>query len=236
MNVRKQLHPLYFLALFGVIIPLAGCAPATTGLAPSTAMQEQLDRIRTQQQQQGELMEQLQAQLNQLQQQLGGEQIITAKIEDHLIPSSETPVVSRQPEPSSPLNAEREVTELAASAATYLQAFSSLATGHWHAAENGFENFLLRFPAHQYAPNARYWLANAQLAQGKTEPAVKTLSRLVNDPDARGKAPAALNQLALIYREQGLTAEADELVNQLRNRYPDSPEARQYDQSNEANN
>jgi len=91
----------------------------------------------------------------------------------------------------------------------------------------GFEAFLKNFHDHEYAPNARYWLAEAQLAQGKTELAQANLQQLATNPEAKHKVPAALLQLAHIYRQQGRTTEADNVLEQLRNHYPESPEAQQ---------
>ncbi len=118
----------------------------------------------------------------------------------------------------------------------YLAAFSNLAAGRLPAAESGFQGFLREFPDHQYSPNARYWLANAQLSQGKTNLAVTNLQQIIVNPNAQAKVPAALMQLAQIYRQEGQPIQADNVLEQLRNRYPESPEAQQFYRSNEPAN
>jgi tol-pal system protein YbgF len=119
-----------------------------------------------------------------------------------------------------------EVPETSASAAIYLSAFSALAYGRMNEAETGFLTFLRENPDHQYAANARYWLANAQIALNKTDEAINTLKRIIDDPRATHKTPAALVQLARIYQQQGNTLQAKQQIKLLRSRYPDSPEAR----------
>ena len=223
--------------LLGAMLLLCSCAPPPGG-APSTALREQLEQIRRQQQDQAAQMQQMQQYLAQLQQQLMGEDAISAQIQNNLETPLQTegtaPVTALAP-PAAPtgFGAGQEITDLAVSASSYLTAFSNLAAGHMESAESGFAQFLNQFPDHQYAPNARYWLASAQLSLGKTASATENLRRLVVDPAGRDKAPAALLQLAQIYRQQGLTAQADDALEQLRNRYPDSPEAQHFNRSDE---
>lgn len=212
----------------GFILLLSSCAP-TQGLAPSGALKAQLHEIKQQQQEQATQLQQLQQQLGQLQQQLTGENTISTQIQSNL----ETP---EQLPPPSQLSPNQEAVSIAASASSYLAAFSSLAAAQMASAETGFQEFLRDFPAHQYSPNARYWLANAQLSQGKTNLAIDNLRQIVVDPNAQAKAPAALAQLAQIYRQQGLPIQADNVLEQLRNRFPESPEAQQFYRGNEPTN
>jgi len=141
-----------------------------------------------------------------------------------------------QPEGTNQFANNQEVVTIAASASSYLAAFSNLAAGHFPAAEAGFQQFLQDFPNHQYSPNARYWLANAQLSQKKMNQAITNLQLITANPNAQAKAPAAFMQLAQIYRQEGQTIEAENILEQLRNRYPESPEAQQLYRRNEPTN
>ena len=242
MKIRaavKHLHSfpgMRYAVLLGGVLLLCSCAQPA-GAPPSAALREQLAEIRQQQQEQALQMQQLQQHLAQLQQQLLAEDTISAKIqgnlesptlrEDNTVTSAAPPVAPGQ------FSVNQEITDLASSASIYLAAFASLAAGRPAPAETGFEQFLSNFPDHQYAPNARYWLASAQLSQGKTEPAIDNLRRIIADPRGRDKAPAALAQLANLYRHQGLSIQADEVLEQLRNRYPGSPEAQHFYRSDE---
>lgn len=243
MRLSTQLQ---LTAVLGGMILLSACAPAATGLAPSGALQQQLHDIREQQQQQSQLVQQLQQQLTQLQQQLATGKIITA-IPQQTQTNTEPPeipvdIVTIEPQQTGQIvapiqfNGAQEVSAVAASASSYLAAFSNLAAGRWVAAESGFLAFLDEYNDHQYAPNARYWLANAQLSQGKTDAATSNLRQIIIDPLGQAKAPAAMLQLEQLYRRQGLTLQADEIVEQLRSRYPDSQEAQYLYRSSELKN
>ncbi|MBN1957861.1 MAG: tetratricopeptide repeat protein [Desulfuromonadales bacterium] len=226
-------------ALLGIVMVMVSCAPATTGLAPTGSLVEQLNAIRAEQQQQALQYQQLVQELTALKQQLNGEEMISARIEGGVTqePTQEPNAVTTPlPEPPVSFNFPQEVTTVAASASSYLGAFSALAAGQWSAAEQGFEAFLQNYPDHQYSPNARYWLANAQLSQGKTDLAIANLRQVFADPRGQTKAPAALAQLAQLYRRQGLTSQADEVVEQLHIRFPESPEAQHFYRSEETNN
>jgi len=215
------------LLLPALLSPLlfSGCAPTTTA-GPSAALKQQFAQMQRQQQQQAEQIRALQEQLAQLQPE-AAEFSITAQPEpprqlpaiDSLRPSTEEVVI---PAAISP-----ELSALAGSAASYLEAFSSLAAGHYAEAENGFSQFLSSYPDHQYRPNARYWLANAQLSQGKLQLASSNLRQLLIDREGQQRAPAALVLLARVYQQQNLPEEADEVLEQLRSRYPESSEAQQ---------
>ncbi|MFK5926794.1 MAG: tol-pal system protein YbgF [Desulfuromusa sp.] len=237
-------HPFTFLItklipLFGLMFLMSSCAPAPN-LAPSGALKTQLREIKQQQQEQASQLQQVQQQLAQLQQQLTAENIISAQIQTNLVtPGQLLPPTAPSliaPETSTQLPYNQEAVNIAASASSYLAAFSNLAAGRLPAAESGFQGFLREFPDHQYSPNARYWLANAQLSQGKTNLAVTNLQQIIANPNAQAKAPAALMQLAQIYRQEGQPIQADNVLEQLRNRYPESPEAQQFYRSNEPTN
>ena len=226
------------LLLGGVVLLLSSCAP-TSPIAPSGALKTQLYEIKQQQQTQAEQLQQLQQQLALLQQQLGT-QVIPANDQNVLGTEDQqqelTAPMTIQPERANQFSSNQEVATVAASASSYLAAFSNLAAGHFTAAEAGFQEFLQECPNHQYSPNARYWLANAQLSQGKRNQAITNLQLIIANPNAQAKAPAAYTQLAQIYHQEGQTIQAENILEQLRNRYPESPEAQQLYRSNEPTN
>lgn len=202
--------------LLAALMLLSSCAPAP-GIAPSVALTEQLQQIRQHQNEQAEQLQLLTQQMNILQQVLGVEPPVDTLQDGAEKPAEMTSFIPRK----------TVQTELAPAVNAYLAAFSSLANGHPETAESRFERFLQEFPNHQHAPNARFWLAQAQSSQGKNDLATSNLRRIIIDPQARFKAPAAMMQLANIYRQQGLNHQADDIFEQLRVSYPDSPEAQQ---------
>ncbi len=223
--IIPRIHlPSWLAGLLMSLLLLSGCAPPAAG--PSLALKEQLAQLSQAQQQQAEQLQALQQQLAQLQQ-LAGESVITSQIESSL---------SGSPPPGAvriPASAQRELTALTESATSYLAAFSELASGRHSAAERGFERFLSDFPGHQYAANARFWLANAQESQGKLQSALNHYRQLVISPQAQAKAPAALVRMAQIYQRQNQGVQAEEVLEQLRSRFPDSPEAQHSYRSDE---
>ena len=212
------------LAIFTICM-LSACAPAPSVSSP--ALRQQLATIMQQQQQQAEQLMVLQEQLTLLQQQLstGSTASVTVAPSPEPSPSDDTPKI--------PAFVNTEISNLADSASTYLAAFSDLAAGRVAAAEAGFSHFLNQYPEHQYSPNARYWLANAQAAQDNLPAAMSNLRRILVDDNGQEKAPAALVLLAQLYRQQNLPTEADDVLEQLRSHYPDSPEAQHFHQSDE---
>lgn len=221
MSFSLVRHPLRSVVLILLITLLSSCAPAPTG-APSVALSEQLQQIRQQQQQQSEQLQLLTRQMILLQQVMGIEEIQLSEPDpvQALIFAATPPADAPAPPPRT-----APQIELNPAVSAYLDAFSHLAGGRPDSAERGFELFLREFPDHQHSANARYWLAQAQSTLGKNDLATATLRQIITDPRAQFKAPAALMQLAAIYRQQGLNHQADDIVDQLRTNYPNSPEA-----------
>lgn len=214
--------PVASMLLFIGCLFLTACAPPAAG--PSAALRQQFAQIQQQQQQQAIQLEQLQQQLAALQQQLS--------------PTSAPLIAKQEPLSTRPQQLKTDQTKIsaaittpalgpAASTANYLAAFSNLAAGRYQIAEAGFDAFLRQYPQHQYSNNARYWLANAQLSQGKVQSAASNLRQVIVDQTSPDRAPAALALLARIYQQQQASAEAEEVLEQLRQRYPDSKEAQQ---------
>ncbi len=213
--------------LIATLMFLSSCAP-TPAVAPSAALKEELQQIRQQQQDQAEQLQLLTRQMTLFQQAMGIEKIkptATDPLEALIFELPESPEDESTEKSFTPSETPQIV--LAPEVSSYLAAFSHLAGGRAEAAEGEFQRFLTEFPDHQHAPNARYWLAQAQVTLNKTDPATSNLRRIIIDPQAQFKAPAAMRQLAIIYRQQGFNRQADDIVEQLRISYPDSPEAQQ---------
>lgn len=221
MSFSLVRHLLRSAALILPVALLSSCAPTPTG-APSVALSEQLQQIRQQQQQQSEQLQLLTRQMVLLQQVMGIEEITLSEPDP-----VKALIFAATPPADDPTPLPRTTTQIEINPAVnaYLDAFSHLASGRPDSAERGFELFLREFPDHQHSANARYWLAQAQSTQGKNDLATTTLRQIITDPRAQFKAPAALMQLAAIYRQQGLNHQADDIVDQLRINYPNSPEA-----------
>jgi len=210
------------LLLFAGLFLLNACAP-TMSVDPPTALKQQFAQIQQQQTQQAEQIKVLQEQIGQLLQQ--NTVATTPPVNGQQIEQTLAVTI--------PASMGQELSELADSATSYLEAFSNLAAGRNAIAEAGFSNFLAKYPDHQYSPNARYWLASAQFSQGKLVQARENLLQVSADLNDQQRAPAALAMLVKIYRQQQLPKEAENTLAQLRNRYPDSREVQQFSQTTE---
>ena len=202
--------------LLSSLLLLSACTPSLTTRELSPSLQQQLARLQQQQSEQAQLIKILQ------------QQILQPQATETTQRPSASAIATGKPLPITiPAEVTREINALTDSAASYLAAFSELAAGHYAAAEAGFSSFSNKYPQHQYAPNARYWLASAQLPQGKLAAAASNLRQIITDSKGQQRAPAALAMLAKIYRQQRLDDDADDVLEQLRSRYPESSEAQQ---------
>lgn len=214
MNQRLPLILSSLLLLFLTAV-LSSCAP-TPGGAPSPALREQLQQLKTQQQQHDEQLRIMQQQLSQIEKALGIEPTVESTVPAHFPEGT-------VPQPSYTQRPEFQTPETTA----YLTAFNHLAGARYAAAEAGFASFLNQYPNHQQAPDARFRLADAQISQGKYDLAASHLRQIITDPNAQSRTPAAMLQLVQLYRQQGRTAESQAMLQQLRERYPTSPEAQE---------
>lgn len=220
--------PTYLLLATGSLLLLNACTPTMAG--PSVALKQQFAQLQQQQQQQAEQLNSLQKQLIQLQQQGLSAASVTPTSPEQALPVTKEERTTLKPA-FIPAAISQEINALADSASSYLAAFSNLAAGRFAVAETGFASFLASYPQHQYSPNARYWLASAQLSQGKLPLAVSNLQQVISDSKGQDKAPAALILLAKTYQLQQRSAEAEDILEQLRTRYPESQEALQFIQT-----
>jgi len=221
--LRPAPLPLTLPAIACLLFLNACTAPTAAG--PSVALKQQFTQMQEQQRQQAMQLMEIQQQLAELQQQLLSpteQNRITA------LAGATTEQATPEPQPTVvPAAIRQELTGLADSAASYLNAFSNLAAGRYAIAESGFNNFLNSYPQHQYNANARYWLASAQLSQGKLDMAASTLRQVITSATGQDRAPAAMMMLAKVYRQQSQPEAADEILEQLRQRFPKSAEAQQ---------
>jgi len=215
-NLRTLIKSLLLVTL---TLLAAGCAAPQA----STGLQQRIDALLVVQQQQA-------LQLAQLQQQLAGLSVLP--LDSPLVDSKPADETAEQltqanhpatPALSPPASA-AEVAAISEASGLYLEAFAAIATGQMAQAEAGFKSFIQKFPAHEYAGNANYWMAEALLAQQKPKYAESVLLGIIDNPEQQNKAPAAMARLVSFYRETGAQSNASAMLQMLNNRYPESPE------------
>jgi tol-pal system protein YbgF len=97
--------------------------------------------------------------------------------------------------------------------------------GKFKEAAEAFQSFVAAYPASAFAPNAHYWTGNAYFQLHNWAKAVEFYAVIGQKWPTDPKAPDALLQLSEAHRESGNAKAAQESLEDLVARYPDSPAA-----------
>jgi len=199
-----------------------GCAPQP--VSSTAQMQQTIDELRQMQQQQAEQLEQL------------VQQLVALQPSGDLNPPG-APLTPQTEVPSAETTAQNsafaaqsmaEIAALTESSALYLQAFGALATGRVSAAAQSFRAFIEKYPQHEFSGNARYWLAEALIAQQNPAQAEAVLLEIIDSSQEQQRAAAAMARLIDIYQQRGAIEQARATLQQLSRRYPASPELQRF--------
>ncbi len=220
--------PMIWLLLASLTLLTAGCAAPQA----QSELQQRINELLQVQQQQAQ-------QLAQLQQQLA--MLAPQPLDSSLIPNEPTGDMEQLTQASEPLTlplpvsvSAAEIAAISEAAELYLEAFAAIATGQMAEAETGFVAFIQRFPDHQYAGNANYWMAEALLSQQKSQRAETVLLEIIDNSQYLNKAPAAMARLVKYYRESDAQNNAAAMLQMLNNNYPESPELKRLMRSTES--
>jgi len=219
-----------FLTLFmlaGAALLTAGCTipPPTLDLNP---VETRLGRLEGDQHALAERVERLQTNLTLLEarlldQQKAVEELRRKESAQKVTPAGEMASAA----PTSPAGTAAGVNDSSAGSPTeiYLQAFADYASGRFTEAIAGFDAFLRRYPNNDYAGNAQYWLGECYYSRQEYERAAAEFSKVAENYPQAGKVPDALLKRATALRQIGEVDQAQEALQQLRRRYPESPAA-----------
>jgi len=108
----------------------------------------------------------------------------------------------------------------------YRAAYAELSAGHYDEAELQMRAFLKRFPRHDYADNAQYWLGESLYARHRYREAAVEFRATVAKYPVGNKAPDALLKLAYSLVALGESGEAKRVLTELPSTYPRSEAAR----------
>lgn len=142
-------------------------------------------------------------------------------------PSLVTMASARAAAPASPLPAPASVSDADGNDATgiYRQALDALRAGQHAEAMAGFEIILKRFPAHDLADNAQYWLGECHYDRRDFPAAVRAFRRVVEKYPLGNKVPDAMLKVGLAYLALGSETAARDTLTQLVRSYPKHPAA-----------
>ena len=107
----------------------------------------------------------------------------------------------------------------------YQSAFELLKSGRYEDAAAAFKQFIADYPAGSYADNAQYWLGETYYITRRFESALQEFQRLVSAYPNSQKLTHALLKMGYAHDELGNKAEAERVLGDLIERYPQSAAA-----------
>lgn len=108
----------------------------------------------------------------------------------------------------------------------YQAAFKLIRERQFDEAKVALRQLLVDFPNGRYSDNARYWLGEVQMAQGKYPEAFVTFEQVLKDYPKSGKIPDATYKMGRLQDLLGNKQKAKELLETVVKNYPDSAAAR----------
>jgi len=109
--------------------------------------------------------------------------------------------------------------------ALYDSSYTEVTRGHYDLAITSFEEFLRRFPTHDLADNALYWIGESHYVQREFQPAVDSFVKLLDAYPQGDKVPAALLKLGYAFGEEGEAETSQRYLERLVTEFPQSDEA-----------
>jgi tol-pal system protein YbgF len=107
----------------------------------------------------------------------------------------------------------------------YDAAYLDITRGNYELAQSAFAEFLKRYPAHDLADNAQYWMGEGYYAQKKYPQALAEFQKVSDNYAGKDKEAAAMYKAGLCFKELGEVPKAKEKWRALVKKYPKSPEA-----------
>ena len=107
----------------------------------------------------------------------------------------------------------------------YHLAFDALRQGDYPRASKLFSEFLKRFPEHELADNAQFWLGECFFKQKDYERAILEYEKVLSRYPKGNKVPAAMLKEGLAFLALGDEVTGRYLLQKLIKKYPSSPEA-----------
>jgi len=102
----------------------------------------------------------------------------------------------------------------------YRAALMELRTGHHGDALAGFRRFLSRYPAHDYADNAQYWIAECYYDLKQHQTAAREFRRVIERYPAGNKVPDAMLKLGFSHLALEQMPEGRQVLESLVRAYP----------------
>ena len=106
--------------------------------------------------------------------------------------------------------------------AEYHRYYEALRAGNHSYALTGFRNFVERFPKHDFADNAQYWIGETFYDQKRFKSALLEFRKVVDNHPTGNKVPDGLLKLGYCYHQLGEATKAKQVWQQVIQLYPKS--------------
>lgn len=106
--------------------------------------------------------------------------------------------------------------------AEYRRYYEALRAGNHSYALTGFRNFVERFPGHDFADNAQYWIGETFYDQKRFKSALVEFRKVVDNHPDGNKVPDGLLKLGYCYHQMGEVSKAQQVWQQVAQLYPKS--------------
>jgi tol-pal system protein YbgF len=135
-------------------------------------------------------------------------------------------ILASTPPPAPPVERERREPQAGSAEQAYTSALNNYRARELGQAVLEFMDFISKFPKHQLAANAQYWIGEAYYAQRDYQQALIEFQKMIEQYAKGNKVPDALLKIGLCYRALHDPGRAQETWQQLLQDYPGSEAAR----------
>lgn len=109
--------------------------------------------------------------------------------------------------------------------AIYMKGLDIFKTGDMPAAREIFTKFLEKYPQHELAANAQYWIGETHYSEKSYEPAILAFQDVINNYPTKEKVPAAMLKQAMAFMAIKDSKSAKYVLKKLGEKFPRSDEA-----------
>ncbi|RII26239.1 MAG: tol-pal system protein YbgF [Geobacter sp.] len=107
----------------------------------------------------------------------------------------------------------------------YMKAFGKFSSNKYDEAIEGFTAFMGRYPSHEYAGNAQYWIGECYYTKRNYPLALEAFNAVVKNYPKGNKVPDAMLKIGYTYFNMNEPAKARSILQTLVDEYPVSPAA-----------
>jgi tol-pal system protein YbgF len=126
------------------------------------------------------------------------------------------------PQPAAPVAAPAPTVD---SATAYKDAYNYVMSSDHAGAENALQRFLTTYPSSEQAPEARYWLGQVLMAQGKAPEAAEQFLNVVRNSAKSPKAPDSYVYLGMAMKQMGQNDQACAVFRDVATKFPNATAA-----------